>query len=285
MAEELKTPEDPQVDPEQGVPATRELSDAAKAAYAADPTAPKPKEDEEPKKGEGEGEEPKPEGEEPKPEGEEPKPEGEGDESPGELKLDEGDPTPAEGTLDLEGLQTEFFRDGDLSEASRKAVSEQLFHPDANPKVVKQYIDGYLENLRISVGTYEAAQSEARFVHAGGKETYTKVQAWANENLPVEERVAYNKAATGEDPATAKLAIEGITAKYLAATSGSAPETDLSHRSTGSASGIPAIRGPKDLQKLIASPEYKTSQDFRDGVAARLKQASASGQYRFGGQA
>jgi hypothetical protein len=159
--------------------------------------------------------------------------------------------------LDLNEFSNEYSTSGTLSQESYDKL-EKAGYPKA---VVDQYIAGQ-QAL--------AAQYESEVVSvAGGSEEFAKVQQWAAENLSDAEKIAYNKAIDSKDINQAKLAVQGITAKYQAQYPSEG--TQIGGRATSIGEGYADLA---EMKADMANPLYRESSAFREKVAQKIARSN-----------
>lgn len=156
--------------------------------------------------------------------------------------------------LSLEDFSKEFAEKGALSPESYDAL-EKAGYPR---NIVDQYIDGQ----RARAALYE---SEVKAV-AGGDKTFGEMVEWAKANLSPSEINAYNAAIDSGNPDQAKLAVAGVYQKFSAARPA---EPSLFKGDTGGATAD-VYESVAQLQKDMASKEYKTDPAFRAKVQSKL---------------
>ena len=113
--------------------------------------------------------------------------------------------------LDMSELSKEYQKDGKLSEESYTELEEAGF-----PRAV---VDAYIRG--VTQGNTEAAALAEKDVDeiltsAGGREGYEKLMQWASDSFTDAEKEAYNRAVNMGDKYIAKLAVQGMVARYEA---------------------------------------------------------------------
>ena len=113
--------------------------------------------------------------------------------------------------LDLSELSKEYAQDGRLSDESYRELEEAGF-----PRAV---VDAYIRG--VTQGQTEAKALADRDIAdvlgvAGGEEGYGKLMAWATTAFSDEEKDAYNRAVNMGDKHIARLAVQGLVARYEA---------------------------------------------------------------------
>ena len=136
----------------------------------------------------------------------------------------------------------EFFEnDGQLSEETYQKL-EQVGLP-------RDLVDSY------AAGQQALLQSEEAQIKgvAGGE--YDQMAEWANEHLPSEEVDAFDEAVTSGSVQQAKLAVQGLYARYQNAT-GSRPKT-LVQVSVSGTSTMP-FKSMQELARAQSDPRYRS---------------------------
>lgn len=157
--------------------------------------------------------------------------------------------------LNLSDFSAEFAEKGELSPESYDKL-EKAGYPR---NIVDQYIDGQ----RARAALYE---SEIKSV-AGGDKAFSEMVEWAKSNLTPAEIAAYNAAIDSGDQAKAKLAVSGVAQRFQAARPS---EPSLFKAATSANPSMEAYESIAQLQKDMASPDYKTDPAFRAKVERKL---------------
>jgi hypothetical protein len=161
--------------------------------------------------------------------------------------------------LDLSDFSQEFNTKGELSAESYDKL-EKAGYPR---NIVDQYIDGQ----KARAALYE---SEVKSI-AGGEQSFSEMVEWAKANLTPTEISAYNAAIDSGDPNIAKLAVSGIYQKFSAARPA---EPNLFKGATSASGSSDVYESVAQMQKDMASPEYKSDPAFRAKVAAKLSRSN-----------
>lgn len=156
--------------------------------------------------------------------------------------------------LSLDEFSQEYADKGELTPESYKKLEESGI-PKA---IVDQYIAG-----QQAIAT--RLQTEVKSV-VGGDEGFAAMAAWAAVNASPEDLAAYNKAIDSGDVAQAKLAVAGLNQKFQEA------RPTEPHLITGVNGKVTAdvYESIAQMQKDMASPEYKSDPAFRRKVQEKL---------------
>jgi hypothetical protein len=160
--------------------------------------------------------------------------------------------------LDLNTFSEEFSKTGELSPESYEAL-EKAGYP-------RNYVDQYIEGQKARGALYE---SEVKAV-AGGEDKFIEMQEWARVNLSPQEINAYNKAIDSGDPSQAKLAVAGIYQKFAA----NRPSEPNLFKGDNSAPSNDVYESIAQMQRDMATPEYKTDPAFRAKVERKLSRSN-----------
>ena len=141
----------------------------------------------------------------------------------------------------VEASQEFFENDGQLSEETYQKL-EKVGLP-------RDLVDSY------AAGQQALLQSEEAQIKgvAGGE--YDQMAEWANEHLPSEEVDAFDEAVTSGSVQQAKLAVQGLYARYQNAT-GSRPKT-LVQGSVSGTSTMP-FKSMQELARAQSDPRYRS---------------------------
>jgi hypothetical protein len=177
-------------------------------------------------------------------------------------KMDKAEEPPTEEASNyneavVEASQEYFANDGQLSEDTYKKLEEVGLPRDL--------VDSYAAGQQALLQTEEAQIKGV----AGGN--YDAMAEWANDNLPQEEVDAFDEAVTGGTIQQAKLAVQGLYARYQNAT-GSKPQ--LVQGGLSGSSTMP-YQSMQELARAQADPRYKSGDKaYHNEVDRRLAVSS-----------
>ena len=157
--------------------------------------------------------------------------------------------------LDLAEFSAEFNQNGQLSPESYEKL-EKAGYP-------RNIVDQFVEGQKARAALYE---SEIKST-AGGDSQFNEMVEWARANLTPAEINAYNAAVDSGDLAKAKLAVAGVAQKFQASRPS---EPSLFKGATSASPSMEAYESIAQLQKDMASPEYKSDPAFRSKVERKL---------------
>lgn len=156
--------------------------------------------------------------------------------------------------LDINALEAEFAKDGQLSEKTYTDLEKAGI-----PKVM---VDAYIAGQ-------QALQTQFQnkvFESVGGEANYRAMTEWAKANLPADQINAFNTAITG-DANQAMLAIQGLHAMY-SKSEGAPPKGLLSGTNATHVSGY---ESRAQMIADMSDPRYGKDEAFRAQVYARIK--------------
>jgi len=141
----------------------------------------------------------------------------------------------------VEASQEFFENDGQLSEETYQKL-EKVGLP-------RDLVDSY------AAGQQALLQSEEAQIKGVAGGDYDQMAEWANEHLPSEEVDAFDEAVTSGSVQQAKLAVQGLYARYQNAT-GSRPKTLVQGAVSGS-STMP-FKSMQELARAQSDPRYRS---------------------------
>ena len=152
----------------------------------------------------------------------------------------------------------EFFEnDGQLSEETYNTLEKAGLPRDL--------VDSY------AAGQQALQQSEEGQIKSVAQGNYEAMAEWANENLPQEEVEAFDDAVTGGTVSQAKLAVQGLYARYQNEV-GAKPK--LTQGGVNGASTMP-FRSMQELARAQSDPRYKSGDKaYHEEIDRRLQVSS-----------
>jgi len=152
----------------------------------------------------------------------------------------------------------EFFEnDGQLSEETYNTLEKAGLPRDL--------VDSY------AAGQQALQQSEEGQIKSVAQGNYEAMAEWANENLPQEEVDAFDEAVTGGTVSQAKLAVQGLYARYQNEV-GAKPK--LTQGGVNGASTMP-FRSMQELARAQSDPRYKSGDKaYHEEIDRRLQVSS-----------
>jgi len=148
----------------------------------------------------------------------------------------------------------EFFEnDGQLSEETYNALEKAGLPRDL--------VDSY------AAGQQALLQSEEGQIKSVAQGNYDAMAEWANENLPQEEIDAFDEAVTGGTISQAKLAVQGLYARYQNEV-GAKPK--LTQGAVAGTSTMP-FKSMQELARAQSDPRYKSGDKaYHEEIDRRL---------------
>lgn len=162
---------------------------------------------------------------------------------------------PQQITFDMTKYETEFAKDGKLSDTSYQELQGRGFAKD----VVDNYVTG-------RQATYQA-QADALLAPVGGKGGYDAMIQWAAQKLPADAVAAYNEAMQTNNPAVIKTAIAGLHAQYKLS-NGSDPK--LVGGGSNVTTGPAPFKSQAQLTEAMSDPRYSRDPAYQQEVLDRL---------------
>lgn len=152
-------------------------------------------------------------------------------------------------------VAAEYKAEGKITDDTLAKLEAAGFSKD----VVATYVKGFENANATATADQLAAATEIKKV-AGGDEGYDKMVNWASASLPEADVAAFNAIMDKGDAAIAKLAVEGLHAKFIAAegkdptllTGGAAGGTDQYQSWAEQSAAMTAARASKDPAQIRA---------------------------------
>lgn len=166
--------------------------------------------------------------------------------------------------IDVDAEVKNFEADGKLSDEAVEKFEKAGFP--------KEVVDAYLRGVtgqQQQVQDTSQSQIEAIKASVGGEESFGKLQDFIRTQFTQQERQAYNDAVSSGDIAKAQAAVTAANQK-MAAEFGTEGEL-IGGKTTAGTTGF---AGDAEMMEAMADPRYKTSQAYRDQVAARIAASS-----------
>ena len=175
-------------------------------------------------------------------------------ETEAEDETEQSEENVSEASQVLEKASEEFWsNDGQLSEETYNAL-EKAGYP-------KHIVDSYAEGM---AALAEKQQGELNSLTQGN---YEAMVEWANENLPQEELNSINNTITSSDMNMAKLAVQGLYARYQNEV-GAKPKL-----TQGAVSGVSTMpfKSMQELARAQSDPRYKSGDKaYHEEIDRRL---------------
>ncbi len=154
----------------------------------------------------------------------------------------------------VEASKEFFANDNKLTDETYKKL-EEIGLP-------RDLVDSYAAGQQALI---QSEESEIKGV-AGGE--YDQMAEWANEHLPQEEVDAFDEAVTGGTVQQAKLAVQGLYARYQNANGASQPK--LTQGSVTGSSTMP-FKSMQELARAQADPRYRSGDKaYHEEIDRRL---------------
>lgn len=159
-----------------------------------------------------------------------------------------------------EKASQELASDGELSEETLQALKAS-----GTPESV---IQSWIKSNADGAASYKAEMAKA----AGGEEQFETIRKWASQALSSDEKKALQDLVASGDVVKARLAVETMKARYVAA-NGNPPVAPIGGKSPGASTA-----GYESVEQMIADmakPEYKQDPAFREKVRRRVEVTTA----------
>jgi hypothetical protein len=144
-------------------------------------------------------------------------------------------------------------------------LSEETYNTLEKAGLPRDLVDSY------AAGQQALLQSEEGQIKGVAQGNYDEMATWANENLPQEEIDAFDEAVTGGTISQAKLAVQGLYARYQNEV-GAKPK--LTQGGVNGASTMP-FRSMQELARAQSDPRYKSGDKaYHEEIDRRLQVSS-----------
>ncbi|MHC2479982.1 capsid assembly protein [Rhizobium leguminosarum] len=160
--------------------------------------------------------------------------------------------------LDFDAFGTEFAEKGALSDESYAKLAEK--------GLTKEIVDDFIAGQEAKTQLHRAEVLLA----VGGEDTYTQMTEWAASNLTPAEIEAYNDQVDSGSITAAKMAVQGLKARFEAA-NGAEPEL-LNGETGGNSTEV--FRSTAELTAAMRDPRYKKDPAYREDVKRKLSKSS-----------
>jgi hypothetical protein len=159
--------------------------------------------------------------------------------------------------LDWDGLNTEYAKDGKLSDETYASLEAKGIPRDA--------VDTYIRGRQADADAYDSAVYGA----AGGSAEYSSLVDWAKNALTQADKQAFNEAVTSGNAAKASLAVEALAARRSKGGRGTPPNNLLN--GTGKSNGVQPYNSREEMSADFRSAKYKNDPAFRAQVVERMR--------------
>jgi len=160
--------------------------------------------------------------------------------------------------LSYKEFSEEISTNGKLSADSYAKLAKSGFS--------KEMVDTYVAGIK---ATEELGQKHVQEVMAvvGGKEKFTDLITWASKNLTQSEQDAYNTMVSGNNPNTAKAAVEWLQSKRRSVEGYTPTLVTGSHNKP---SHVKPFANSEQVLRAMSDPRYKSDSAYREAVSRRL---------------
>ena len=159
----------------------------------------------------------------------------------------------------IETASKYYAENGELGEEQITALEQS--------GIPRHYIDQYLQGFELSAD--QAAMEVMNTV--GGAESYQQMSEWASENLSESELNAYNDIVVNGDVEAAKMAVQGLYARWSDGAI-SAPNL-LQGRTSGTGDGT-VFNSAAQVTAAMRDPRYAIDPAYRAEVEAKIARSN-----------
>ena len=172
-----------------------------------------------------------------------------------ERSKSKGEEEPAPAINDaISKAQEEFAESGELT--------DKMYVELEKAGIPSAFVDAYIAGQEAMVTSQALDIQQA----IGGRENYEAMTDWAQENLNESDIDAYDEIVTSGSVEQAKMAVQGMYARFL---SGGGKPPNLTQGST-SGDGVKPFESAAQVTEAMSDPRYSKDPAFRDTVEKRL---------------
>jgi hypothetical protein len=186
---------------------------------------------------------------------------GESEKEASKTSEEESEEKTQDSPIDFNKYEQEFFEKGNLEEESYEELKDQGF-----PKHV---VDNYLKGIKAEAND----QAQEIFKTVDGEENYNNMVAWAEENLPEEDKQAFNQAVTSGNQAQTKFAVEGLFSRYNKDAEGDKPSRVIDKGKVPK-NNSGSFQSRSEVTEAMSSEKYQNDPAFRKEIEKKLKNSN-----------
>ncbi len=167
-----------------------------------------------------------------------------------------------EAGVDYGNMNERWQKNGKLEDSDYESLQTAGFSKD----MVESYLDGlqYRATKDNELSVQQATDLQNEY---GGAERYKEMVTWAGQNFNEQERAAYDKAMKSTDVNYVKLAVDGLQARYMAATD-QEPRLIGGRSSRGGSND--KFESNAQLVEAMNDPRYQKDSAYRKKVSEKL---------------
>ena len=167
-----------------------------------------------------------------------------------------------EAGVDYSNMNERWQKNGKLEDSDYESLQGAGFSRD----MVESYLDGlqYRATKDNELSIQQATDLQNEY---GGAERYKEMITWAGQNFNEQERAAYDKAMKSTDINYVKLAVDGLQARYMAATD-QEPRLIGGRSSRGGSND--KFESNAQLVEAMNDPRYQKDSAYRKKVSEKL---------------
>ena len=166
-----------------------------------------------------------------------------------------------EAQIDPQDISNRFQESGEISEDDYTKLEGAGF----SRQVIDTYLDG-LKGASAQSADIPSQQIQGIKDSVGGDANYSKMTAWAEQNLSQEDAVAFNKLTETGDAPTIRMAVQGLYSQYSNAM-GVEPSLVTGKAAT---SGPTPYKSTAEVVTAMRDPRYGKDVTYTEDVQRRL---------------
>ena len=171
-----------------------------------------------------------------------------------------------EAGVDYTNMNERWQKNGKLEDSDYESLEKAGF----NREMVEQYLDGvqYRATKDNQLNAQQVVDLQNEY---GGEQRYVEMVQWAADNFTPEEAAAYDNALQSPDINFVRLAVDGLQARYIAATD-QEPKL-IGGRSTRGATND-KFESNAQLVEAMNDPRYSKDPAYRKKVSDKLSRSN-----------
>lgn len=162
--------------------------------------------------------------------------------------------------------QNEAISNASSEWAEKGELTDSSYDELAKTGISREMVDMYIAGQQ-SVNSQEEAELQSA---VGGEDNYNAMAQWAQTSLSEQEISDYDEVVTGSSVGAAKMAVQGLYARFQSSGSASAPL--LGGSVSGNSSEV--FRSSAQVKEAMSDPRYQIDPAYRNQVAERLRHSN-----------
>ncbi len=146
----------------------------------------------------------------------------------------------------------------------RGELSAETYDSLAQSGISRDMVDMYIQGMQSQANSEESSLKNL----VGGDENYSRMSEWAVNTLSNAEQEEFDEVVTSGSSSAAKLAIQGMYARYSNESGSFAP---LLNGTKADSPASQTFRSTAQVKEAMSDPRYQSDPAYRNRVAERLR--------------